>query len=143
MQNVSVICSITTLTAISLERYAWEVPVSKNFFVRREGEMRWKCISFAPLSRVLILKKLGCQFNISSCICSNDLLVFFNSRYYAILYPMKAKYICTKDRTRRVIVLLWALSFALAAPIIYGQVTDTQRYELKHPNGDASHAIIH
>ena len=47
---------------------------------------------------------------------------FLFSRYYAILYPMKAKYICTKDRTRRVIGLLWVMSFALATPIIYGQV---------------------
>ncbi len=52
-------------------------------------------------------------------LCSRGLLC---CRYYAILYPMKAKYICTKDRTRRVIAFLWAMSFALATPIIYGQV---------------------
>ena len=52
------------------------------------------------------------------------------SRYYAILHPMRAKFICTVNRARRVILLVWLLSFILAIPIIFGQVGVKQNDEI-------------
>ena len=51
-----------------------------------------------------------------------DLDFIVISRYYAILYPMRAKYVCTVGRARRAILILWILSFILAIPILIGQV---------------------
>ena len=53
--------------------------------------------------------------------CFYDVL-WFSCRYYAILHPMRAKYICTRSRAKRVILIIWMLSFILAIPIIFGQV---------------------
>ncbi|CAG0892158.1 unnamed protein product [Darwinula stevensoni] len=36
--------------------------------------------------------------------------------YYAILHPMKAKYICTISQAKKVIIGIWISSFILAAP---------------------------
>ena len=44
------------------------------------------------------------------------------NRYFAILHPLRAKYLCTKTRARRVIYAIWLTSCALATPIIFGQV---------------------
>ena len=52
-----------------------------------------------------------------------DLVFIVISRYYAILYPMRAKYVCTVGRARRAILILWILSFILAIPILIGQVS--------------------
>lgn len=43
-------------------------------------------------------------------------------RHYAILHPMRAKFSCTIDRTKKVILLIWSMSFVFALPIIFGQV---------------------
>ncbi|CAM1324994.1 Uncharacterised protein r2_g3385 [Pycnogonum litorale] len=62
MQNLSTICSVLTLTAISLERF------------------------------------------------------------YAVIFPMKAKYTCTTRNTRIVIISVWFLSLILAIPVVFLQV---------------------
>ena len=43
-------------------------------------------------------------------------------RYLAILYPLKAKYTCTRQRAKLIIILIWAVSFVLAAPLLIGKV---------------------
>ena len=52
---------------------------------------------------------------------AHDKLIIF-CRYYAIIYPIKAQYICTKSQARRVIITIWILSFTLAVPILMVQV---------------------
>lgn len=49
------------------------------------------------------------------------------SRYYAILKPMKARYICTLCRAKKIVLLLWLASFFLALPIVRGQVNNVFR----------------
>ncbi|GAB6033026.1 hypothetical protein CHUAL_012217 [Chamberlinius hualienensis] len=58
-----------------------------------------------------------------SAICSVLTMTSMSlERYYAILHPMKAKYICTISQARKVIAVIWAMSFLLATPIIFLQV---------------------
>ncbi|ELU04735.1 hypothetical protein CAPTEDRAFT_22840, partial [Capitella teleta] len=42
-------------------------------------------------------------------------------RYYAILHPMKAKYICTNHRARRVIGAVWLMSIVISSPVLFGR----------------------
>ena len=44
------------------------------------------------------------------------------SRCYAIVYPMKAKSVCTVSKANKVVALVWVLSFLLATPTLYVQV---------------------
>ncbi|XP_052256364.1 LOW QUALITY PROTEIN: pyroglutamylated RF-amide peptide receptor-like [Dreissena polymorpha] len=58
-----------------------------------------------------------------SAICSvATLTVMSLERYYAIVHPMKAKYVCTKGRARRCICALWFASFILGVPILIGRI---------------------
>ncbi|XP_017781016.1 PREDICTED: pyroglutamylated RFamide peptide receptor-like [Nicrophorus vespilloides] len=58
-----------------------------------------------------------------SMICSVLTLTAISiERYYAIVHPMRAKYICTISQARRVILLTWALSIILAIPILFVQI---------------------
>ena len=54
-------------------------------------------------------------------------LIFFLlrnfKRYYAILHPMRAQYLCTLSQARKVIVGTWISSFILACPILWIQVS--------------------
>ncbi|GAB1605559.1 54-like peptide receptor [Argonauta hians] len=57
-----------------------------------------------------------------SAICSvTTLTVMSVERYYAIIYPIKAKYVCTVKRAKIAIFFIWILSFLLASPIIFGR----------------------
>ncbi|CAI9736616.1 54-like peptide receptor [Octopus vulgaris] len=57
-----------------------------------------------------------------SAICSvTTLTVMSVERYYAIIYPIKAKYVCTVSRAKKAILFIWILSFFLASPIIIGR----------------------
>ena len=44
-------------------------------------------------------------------------------RNIAILFPLRAKYLCTRGHAHMVIGLIWLLSFAMAAPVLIGQVS--------------------
>ncbi|KAL8590361.1 hypothetical protein ACOMHN_011575 [Nucella lapillus] len=55
-----------------------------------------------------------------SALCSVLTLTAMGlERYYAILHPMRAKYVCTVGKARRAIVVLWVTSVILALPIIF------------------------
>ena len=43
-------------------------------------------------------------------------------RYYAIVYPMKAKSVCTVSKAKKVIVLVWLASFIMGMPNLVVQV---------------------
>ncbi len=43
-------------------------------------------------------------------------------RYYAIVHPMKAQYLCTLSQARKVICGIWIASFVLATPTAWIQV---------------------
>ena len=43
-------------------------------------------------------------------------------RYYAIVHPLKAQYLCTVSKAKKTIILTWIMAFILAIPIIFVQV---------------------
>ncbi|XP_023216276.1 trissin receptor-like [Centruroides sculpturatus] len=43
-------------------------------------------------------------------------------RYYAIIHPVKSRYLCTVSQARRVIIAIWIASFVAAIPIIFTQI---------------------
>ncbi|XP_050403601.1 allatostatin-A receptor [Patella vulgata] len=58
-----------------------------------------------------------------SAICSVFTLTAISlERYYAILHPLRAKYVCTVGRARKAIIVLWFISIVLAIPIPFLQV---------------------
>jgi len=58
-----------------------------------------------------------------SAICSVYTLTAMSiERYYAIMYPVECRYICTMSQTKRIIILTWFASIILATPALYIQV---------------------
>ncbi|CAH1103549.1 unnamed protein product [Psylliodes chrysocephalus] len=58
-----------------------------------------------------------------SAICSVLTLTAISiERYYAIVHPMKAKYICTISQAKRIILVIWILAVILGAPTIKAQL---------------------
>ncbi|CAG5128349.1 unnamed protein product, partial [Candidula unifasciata] len=69
-----------------------------------------------------ILCKAVHYFQNLTIICSVlNLIGLSFERYYAILHPMRAKYMCTVTIARRLVILIWSLSVVMALPILVGQ----------------------
>lgn len=67
-----------------------------------------------------------------SAICSVFTLTAMSiERYYAIMYPVECRYICTMSQTRRTIILVWLASILLATPTFWLQIL--------YPVGDSDH----
>jgi hypothetical protein len=47
------------------------------------------------------------------------LLIF---RYYAIVHPLKAQYLCTISKAKKTVLVTWTSAFLLAIPILWVQV---------------------
>ncbi|KAK3089789.1 hypothetical protein FSP39_006549 [Pinctada imbricata] len=57
-----------------------------------------------------------------SMICSvMTLTVMSIERFFAILFPLKARYVCTMRHAKFMICTVWIFSFLMAIPIIFGQ----------------------
>ncbi|EEB11707.1 Orexin receptor type, putative [Pediculus humanus corporis] len=70
-----------------------------------------------------LLCKLVHYMQSVSAICSVLTLTAMSlERYYAIVHPMKAQYICTISQARRIITATWISAFLLAVPILFAQV---------------------
>ena len=54
-------------------------------------------------------------------IWKNPLFLFF--RYYVIVHPLKAQYLCTSSKAKKTVVVTWFLAFLLALPITLVQVS--------------------
>lgn len=55
-------------------------------------------------------------------ICSVYTLTAMSiERYYAIIYPVECRYICTMSQTKKVITIIWFSSILLALPVIWMQ----------------------
>ncbi|GLV43048.1 RYamide receptor [Carabus blaptoides fortunei] len=81
-----------------------------------------KLFSFTWTMGILLCKYVYYMQTVST-ICSVLTLTSISiERYYAIVHPMKAKYICTISHARRIILVTWVLSFILAVPILFAQV---------------------
>lgn len=87
-----------------------------------------KCISFFSYSWRLgeFLCKFVNYLQNLSIICSVMTLTGLSlERYYAILHPMKSKYVCTISLARRSVISIWILSFLMATPTLAGQIHKT------------------
>ncbi|ESP05640.1 hypothetical protein LOTGIDRAFT_152502 [Lottia gigantea] len=69
----------------------------------------------------LLCKSLVYVQNLSSICSVLTLTVMSLERYYAILHPLKAKYVCSVRKAKRAIVMIWLLSIILALPIAFLQ----------------------
>ncbi|XP_050023861.1 QRFP-like peptide receptor [Dermacentor andersoni] len=73
------------------------------------------------------LGELGCKLLLYvqhvSMICSVLNLTFLSiERYYAVIHPVRSRYLCTFSQARRVIIFIWLAAFLTALPIIFVQV---------------------
>ena len=55
--------------------------------------------------------------------------ILFYCRYYVIVHPLKAQYLCTISKAKKTILLTWLSAFILAMPILLGQVSETVLYD--------------
>ncbi|CAF0954937.1 unnamed protein product [Brachionus calyciflorus] len=57
-----------------------------------------------------------------TAICSViNLTMMSLERYLAILHPLRAKYTCTRKRTKIIIFSIWLLSILAAIPVVFGK----------------------
>lgn len=73
------------------------------------------------------LGEVGCKLLLYvqhvSMICSVLNLTFLSiERYYAVIHPVRSRYLCTFSQARRVIIFIWIAAFLTALPIIFVQV---------------------
>lgn len=85
-------------------------------------------VKFAQLfSYTWTFGKFLCKFvhyvqNLSA-ICSVFTLTAISiERYYAIMYPLECRHICTMSQTRIIIILTWLASIILATPVLWVQI---------------------
>ena len=58
-----------------------------------------------------------------SAICSVlNLTAMSLERFYAIVYPLQSRRVCTVSRARRVVISTWVLAVVLAVPRTFIQV---------------------
>lgn len=49
-------------------------------------------------------------------------------RYYAIVHPLKAQYLCTISKAQKTVLVAWIAAFILGVPIIFVQVGQLQAF---------------
>lgn len=81
-----------------------------------------KLLSFTWTFGEFLCKLVHYVQNVSVFCSVLTLTAMSLERFYAILYPMKAQYICTISQARKVIGALWALSLVMAVPVVFVQV---------------------
>lgn len=81
-----------------------------------------KLFSYTWMMGLFVCKVVHYMQNVSAISSVLTLMTISLERYYAIVHPMKAKYICTISQTKRIIALVWILSFLLAIPTLIAQI---------------------
>nr|CAH7740458.1 unnamed protein product [Callosobruchus chinensis] len=71
---------------------------------------------------VIICKGVHYMQNLSAICSVLTLTAISLERYYAIVYPMKAKYTCTLSQAKKIVILIWILSVVLSLPTLEGQI---------------------
>ncbi len=49
-------------------------------------------------------------------------MIFCHSRYYAIVHPLKAQYLCTMSKAKKTVLLAWLSALLLGVPVLFVQV---------------------
>ncbi|XP_045027343.1 pyroglutamylated RF-amide peptide receptor isoform X2 [Daphnia magna] len=81
-----------------------------------------KLFSFAWTFGVFLCKFVHYMQNVSAICSVLTLTAMSIERYYAIVHPMRAQYLCTLSQARKVITATWITSFVLATPTLWIQV---------------------
>jgi len=85
-------------------------------------------VKFAQLfSYTWTFGKFLCKFvhyiqNLSAICSVYTLTAMSIERYYAIMYPVECRYICTMSQTKRIIFFTWFGSIILATPVLWIQI---------------------
>lgn len=85
-------------------------------------------VKFAQLfSYTWTFGKFLCKFvhyvqNLTAICSVYTLTAISIERYYAIIYPVECRYICTISQTKRIIVVTWIGSIILAMPVLWIQI---------------------
>jgi len=53
-----------------------------------------------------------------------------DGRYYAVVHPMKAQYLCTTSQAKKVTILVWLMALFLAIPTAIVRVSIKSMKEL-------------
>ncbi|PVD23760.1 hypothetical protein C0Q70_17033 [Pomacea canaliculata] len=83
-----------------------------------------KCVAFFSFTWAFgeFLCKAVHYIQAVSMVCSvMTLTVMSVERNVAILFPLRAKYLCTRGHAQIVIAVIWVLSLAMATPVLVGQ----------------------
>ncbi|XP_063237275.1 QRFP-like peptide receptor isoform X2 [Bacillus rossius redtenbacheri] len=81
-----------------------------------------KLFSFTWTMGEFMCKTVHYMQNVSAICSVLTLTAMSIERYYAIVHPMKAKYLCTISQARKIILCIWVAAFLLAVPMLFAQV---------------------
>ncbi|CAH1990365.1 unnamed protein product [Acanthoscelides obtectus] len=81
-----------------------------------------KLFSYTWRMGVFICKGVHYMQNLSAICSVLTLTAISLERYYAIVYPMKAKYTCTLSQAKKIVIVIWILSVVLSIPTLEGQI---------------------
>ncbi|XP_018322690.1 QRFP-like peptide receptor [Agrilus planipennis] len=81
-----------------------------------------KLFSYTWAMGAFLCKTVHYMQNVSTICSVLTLTAISIERYYAIVHPMKAKYICTISQAKKIIILTWMVSFLLGLPILFVQI---------------------
>ncbi|XP_054287823.1 QRFP-like peptide receptor [Macrosteles quadrilineatus] len=81
-----------------------------------------KLFSYTWTMGILLCKVVHYMQNVSAICSVLTLTAISVERYYAIVHPMKAKYICTISQAKKIILATWLASILLALPNLAIQV---------------------
>ncbi|KAJ3639680.1 hypothetical protein Zmor_003024 [Zophobas morio] len=75
-----------------------------------------KLFSYTWVMGFVVCKVIHYMQNVSAICSVMTLTAISIERYYAIVHPMKAKYICTINQAKKIIAVIWIKSLILAVP---------------------------
>ncbi|XP_060537437.1 gastrin/cholecystokinin type B receptor-like [Cylas formicarius] len=81
-----------------------------------------KLFSYTWTMGVVLCKSVHYMQNVSAICSVLTLTAISIERYYAIVHPMKAKYVCTRSQAKRIIFFIWLVSILFAFPTILVQI---------------------
>lgn len=77
-----------------------------------------KLLSFTWDFGYFLCKFVHYMQNVSAMCSVVTLTAMSIERYYAIIHPMRVKYLCSLSQARKICLFIWAASFVLATPIL-------------------------